>query len=31
MDKRVLSGKKYAIEPKASAMLVEFLGTDLVK
>ncbi len=29
--KRVLSGKKYAIEPKASAMLVEFLGTDLSK
>lgn len=29
--KRVLSGKKYAIEPKASAMLVEFLGTDLNK
>ena len=28
---RVLSGKKYAIEPKASAMLVEFLGTDLSK
>ncbi|WP_281225129.1 DNA polymerase III subunit delta [Flavobacterium aquiphilum] len=27
--KRVLSGKKYSIEPKASAMLVEFLGTDL--
>ena len=27
--KRVLSGKKYQIEPKASAMLVEFLGTDL--
>ncbi len=27
--KRVLSGKKYAIEPKAAAMLVEFLGTDL--
>jgi DNA polymerase-3 subunit delta len=27
--KRVLAGKKYAIEPKASAMLVEFLGTDL--
>lgn len=29
--KRVLSGKKYAIDPKASAMLVEFLGTDLSK
>ncbi len=29
--KRVLSGKKYAIEPKASAMLVEFLGTNLSK
>jgi DNA polymerase-3 subunit delta len=29
--KRVLSGKKYTIEPKASAMLVEFLGTDLNK
>ncbi|MDG2433670.1 DNA polymerase III subunit delta [Flavobacterium sp.] len=29
--KRVLSGKEYAIEPKASAMLVEFLGTDLSK
>jgi DNA polymerase-3 subunit delta len=29
--KRVLSGKKYSIEPKASAMLVEFLGTDLSK
>jgi len=29
--KRVLSGKKYTIEPKASAMLVEFLGTDLSK
>jgi DNA polymerase-3 subunit delta len=29
--KRVLSGKNYAIEPKASAMLVEFLGTDLSK
>lgn len=27
--KRVLAGKKYSIEPKASAMLVEFLGTDL--
>ncbi|WP_413998425.1 DNA polymerase III subunit delta [Flavobacterium sp. W1B] len=29
--KRVLSGKKYAIEPKAAAMLVEFLGTNLSK
>lgn len=29
--KRVLSGKNYTIEPKASAMLVEFLGTDLSK
>jgi DNA polymerase-3 subunit delta len=29
--KRVLSGKKYVIEPKASAMLVDFLGTDLSK
>ncbi|MDN3673367.1 DNA polymerase III subunit delta [Flavobacterium branchiarum] len=29
--KRVLSGKGYAIEPKANAMLVEFLGTDLSK
>ncbi|MFV8335525.1 DNA polymerase III subunit delta [Flavobacterium sp. RSP29] len=29
--KRVLSGKKYAIEPKANAMLVEFLGTNLSK
>lgn len=29
--KRVLSGKKYNIDPKASAMLVEFLGTDLSK
>jgi DNA polymerase-3 subunit delta len=29
--KRVLSGKKYSIEPKAAAMLVEFLGTDLSK
>ncbi|MBS9773573.1 MAG: DNA polymerase III subunit delta [Tenacibaculum sp.] len=28
---RVLSGKKYKIEPKASQMLVEFLGTDLTK
>lgn len=29
--KRVLSGKNYSIEPKATAMLVEFLGTDLSK
>jgi DNA polymerase III subunit delta len=29
--KRVLTGKKYSIEPKANAMLVEFLGTDLSK
>jgi len=29
--KRVLAGKSYAIEPKANAMLVEFLGTDLSK
>jgi DNA polymerase-3 subunit delta len=29
--KRVLQGKNYVIEPKASAMLVEFLGTDLSK
>ena len=29
--KRVLSGKGYTIEPKAAAMLVEFLGTDLSK
>ena len=29
--KRVLSGKNYTIEPKANAMLVEFLGTDLSK
>ena len=29
--KRVLAGKKYLIEPKANAMLVEFLGTDLSK
>ncbi|MBE7690568.1 DNA polymerase III subunit delta [Tenacibaculum piscium] len=29
--RRVLSGKKYTIEPKASQMLVEFLGTDLSK
>jgi len=27
--KRVLSGKNYTIEPKAAAMLVEFLGNDL--
>jgi DNA polymerase-3 subunit delta len=29
--RRVLSGKKYKIEPKAALMLVEFLGTDLSK
>jgi len=29
--RRVLSGKSYSIEPKANAMLVEFLGTDLSK
>jgi DNA polymerase-3 subunit delta len=29
--KRVLSGKGYSIEPKAAAMLVEFLGNDLSK
>ncbi len=29
--KRVLAGKKYSIEPKANAMLVQFLGTDLSK
>lgn len=29
--KRVITGKGYQIEPKASAMLVEFLGTDLAK
>lgn len=29
--KRVLAGKKYTIEPKANAMLVEFLGTNLSK
>ncbi|WP_026978085.1 DNA polymerase III subunit delta [Flavobacterium tegetincola] len=29
--KRVLSGKKLDIEPKASAMLIEFLGNDLSK
>ena len=28
---RVLKGKDFTIEPKASAMLVEFLGTDLSK
>ncbi len=28
---RVLQGKEYAIEPKANAMLVEFLGNDLSK
>ncbi|TXD50695.1 MULTISPECIES: DNA polymerase III subunit delta [unclassified Polaribacter] len=29
--RRVLSGKKYQIEPKAAQMLIEFLGTDLNK
>ncbi len=29
--KRTLSAKEYGIEPKAAAMLVEFLGTDLSK
>lgn len=29
--KRVLQGKSFTIEPKANAMLVEFLGTDLSK
>ena len=29
--KRVLSGQGYTIEPKATAILVEFLGTDLSK
>lgn len=29
--KRILGGKGYGIEPKAAAMLVEFLGTDLSK
>jgi DNA polymerase-3 subunit delta len=29
--KRVLAGKNYGIEPKAVAMLVEFLGNDLGK
>ena len=29
--RRVLSGKSYTIAPKAAAMLVEFLGTDLSK
>lgn len=29
--RRVLSGHKYQIEPKAAQMLVEFLGTDLSK
>jgi DNA polymerase-3 subunit delta len=28
---KVLRGKKFSIEPKASQMLVEFLGTDLSK
>ena len=29
--RRVLSGQKYSISPKAAQMLVEFLGTDLSK
>ncbi|WP_016990171.1 DNA polymerase III subunit delta [Flavobacterium sp. ACAM 123] len=29
--KRILASKKYTIEPKATAMLVEFLGTNLGK
>lgn len=29
--RKVLAGKKYQIEPKASQMLVEFLGNDLSK
>lgn len=29
--RRVLSGEKYQIEPKAALMLIEFLGTDLSK
>ncbi|MCD8453968.1 DNA polymerase III subunit delta [Tenacibaculum finnmarkense] len=29
--RKVLAGKKYSIEPKASQMLVEFLGADLSK
>lgn len=29
--KRILAQKKYGIEPKAAAMLVEFLGNDLSK
>ena len=29
--RRVLSGKKYQIEPKAALMLIEYLGTDLAK
>lgn len=29
--RRVLSGKKFTIEPKAAQMLVEFLGNDLSK
>lgn len=29
--KRVLQGRKLSIEPKASAMLIDFLGTDLSK
>jgi DNA polymerase III subunit delta len=29
--RRILSGKKYSISPKATQMLIEFLGTDLGK
>ena len=29
--RRVLAGKSYNIEPKATSMLIEFLGTDLSK
>jgi DNA polymerase-3 subunit delta len=29
--KRILASKKYTIEPKANAMLVEFLGNNLGK
>lgn len=29
--KRVLKGHEYSIDPKAAAMLIEFLGTDLSK
>ena len=28
---KVLKGQNYGIEPKAAAMLAEFLGTDLAK